>query len=58
MHRDEERRSARARELDGIIGVAGGDIGAAPVALTEDAESDHAKAWMAEWLTPPPPVAG
>ena len=31
MHRDEGRRAARVRELDEIIGVAGGDMGAAPV---------------------------
>jgi uncharacterized protein (DUF58 family) len=55
MHRDEGRRAARVRELDEIIGVAGGDMGAAPVSIPpEPSPAD----WMAEWLTPPPPVAG
>jgi len=55
MHRDEGHRAARVRELDEIIGVAGGDMGAAPVSIPpEPAPAD----WMAEWLTPPPPVAG
>ncbi len=55
MHRDEGHRAARVRELDAIIGVAGGDMGAAPVSIPpEPAPAD----WMAEWLTPPPPVAG
>jgi hypothetical protein len=57
MHRDERRRAARGRELDEIIGVAGGDMGAAPVSMRPTAESSPTQ-WMAEWLTPPPPVAG
>ncbi len=57
MHRDEGRRAARARELDEIIGVAGGDLGAAPVSMPPPAEPP-ANEWIAEWLTPPPPVAG
>jgi hypothetical protein len=55
MHRDEGYREARVRELDAIIGVGGGDMGAAPVSMPpEPTPAD----WMAEWLTPPPPVAG
>jgi len=58
MHRDDRRRAARARELDAIIGVSGGDLGAAPVSMPAPApEDDAGKAWIAEWLTPPPPVA-
>ena len=65
MHRDEGRKAARSRELDEIIGVAGGELGAAPVSIPDvQAEEDSAlelsapdKArWLAEWLTPPPPV--
>ncbi|HEY1693100.1 MAG TPA: hypothetical protein VGG39_13120 [Polyangiaceae bacterium] len=56
MHHDEEHRSARGRELDALIGVAGGDLGAAPISA-EAVDGESAKAWMAEWLTPPPPVA-
>jgi hypothetical protein len=59
MFRDARRRDARNRELDAIIGVTEGDLGAAPVAMppTEPGES-AASAWIAEWLTPPPPVVG
>ena len=56
MHRDETRRAERVRELDQIIGVSGGDIGAAPISLPPDEPAPVE--WMAEWLTPPPPVAG
>jgi hypothetical protein len=63
MHRDEGRRAARGRELDAIIGVDGGDLGAAPVSMPppepDDAPKEPSPAqWMAEWMTPPPPVAG
>ena len=55
MHRDDWQRAERVRELDEIIGVAGGDMGANPVSIPpEPSPAD----WMAEWLTPPPPVAG
>jgi hypothetical protein len=55
MHRDEGRRAARVRELDEIIGVAGGDMGANPVSIPPEPAPAE---WMTEWLTPPPPVAG
>ena len=58
MHRDDEHRSARSRELDGIIGVTGGDMGAAPVSMPRGTDEPSRAAWAAEWLTPPPPVAG
>lgn len=57
MFRDARRREARNRELDAIIGVSEGDLGAAPVAMPRE-ERESATAWVAEWLTPPPPVAG
>jgi len=55
MHRDEGHRAVRVRELDAIIGVGGGDIGAAPVSLPPEPTPGD---WMAEWLTPPPPAVG
>ncbi len=62
LHRDESVRSARSRELDEEIGITRGDIGAAPVSIPPPAdEGDRADArerWLAEWLTPPPPVVG
>lgn len=61
MFRDARRREARNRELDAIIGVSEGDLGAAPVAMPREmheAGQTPATAWVAEWLTPPPPVAG
>lgn len=58
MHHDEDRRAARGRELDAIIGVDGGDLGAAPVAIPRAIEEPSTDQWMAEWMTPPPPVAG
>ena len=58
MFRDARRREARNRELDAIIGVSEGDLGAAPVAMPHEAGESPSTAWAAEWLTPPPPVAG
>lgn len=62
MHRDEHRRSVRSRELDSIIGVGGGDLGAAPIAIPTatpaPADVSTREQWLAEWLTPPPPMAG
>ncbi|HTQ43648.1 MAG TPA: hypothetical protein VMI75_12885, partial [Polyangiaceae bacterium] len=60
MFRDARRREARNRELDAIIGVSEGDLGAAPVAMPQEPEAGESPstAWVAEWLTPPPPVAG
>ena len=58
MHRDEERYAARSRELDEIIGVAGGELGAAPVSMPRATDESSSSTWGAEWLTPPPPIAG
>lgn len=58
MFRDARRRDARNRELDAIIGVSEGDLGAAPVAMPREEGESSARAWVAEWLTPPPPVVG
>jgi hypothetical protein len=57
---EERRRDARSRELDEIIGVTSGDLGAAPVrpSLTpgDDPELSY-EPWGADLLTPPPPAA-
>jgi hypothetical protein len=61
IYEDERRSSARSRELDAIIGVASGDLGAAPVTIppapseSTSGVEGHER-WLAEWLTPPPPV--
>ena len=62
MHQHEGRAAARSRELDEIIGVSGGDLGAGPITMPPAAldvtPANTTVSWMAEWLTPPPPVAG
>ena len=61
--KEDLRRADRTRHLDAVIGITEGSLGAAPVSIAPDAELDaepmsDADAWMAEWLTPPPPVVG
>jgi hypothetical protein len=65
--RDDETQSVRTRELDAIIGITDGSMGAGKITIPsegEDAEGDapppysSKEAWLSEWLTPPPPVAG
>jgi hypothetical protein len=58
MHRADEHRSARTRELDAAIGIHGGSIGAGPITMPPPTDDLSTRAWVAEWLTPPPPVAG
>jgi len=59
MHNEEGHQALRARELDETIGLSGsGELGAAPVSMPPSAEESLREAWLAEWLTPPPPVAG
>lgn len=63
MAREEAKASARSRELDDIIGVTHGRIGAAPLPPslydTEDPPpTSMLEDWASEWLTPPPPIAG
>ena len=50
MAREEAIADARTRELDAIIGVTEGRIGAAPL---PPAVAEGADDWAAEWLTPP-----
>jgi hypothetical protein len=58
MDRDDRRGIARHKELDAIIGVSGGDMGAPPGSIPpgplEEMSSDES-AWGSDWLTPPPP---
>jgi len=66
---EDEGRSHRSQELDAIIGITKGSMGAGPLSVppTADAMDDDGEnpepysskeAWLREWLTPPPPVAG
>lgn len=55
LDKDERLRAARTRELDAIIGITEGSLGAGPVSLRPS--EPPAEAWLEEWLTPPPPVA-
>jgi hypothetical protein len=59
---EDDTRSQRTRELDAIIGITNGSMGAAsipPNAIEEEEEAGEPlpskEAWLAEWLTPPPP---
>jgi hypothetical protein len=59
MHNEEGHRALRSRELDETIGLAGsGDLGAAPVSMPPSVDESSRAAWLAEWLTPPPPAVG
>ncbi len=68
---DDEKRSLRTQELDDIIGITNGSMGmsveartasVAPPSLESEEEMPEPysskEAWLSEWLTPPPPVAG
>ena len=65
IDREDEKHGERTRELDAIIGITEGSLGAGPVSLVPPApESDapestetERETWLAEWLTPPPPAA-
>ncbi len=60
MAKDDRRRARRTNELDAIIGVTEGSLGAGPVSLVPARDADEAEGrvqWVAEWLTPPPPHA-
>ncbi len=62
MHRTEQRRDARTRQLDDIIGVTKGDLGTAPGSIPpgdlrrDPEEALELESWQSEWLTPPPPA--
>ncbi len=58
--KENRMRADRTRHLDAVIGITEGSLGAAPVsiALPEEEPLSDPDAWLAEWLTPPPPVVG
>lgn len=58
--KEDRRRADRTRHLDAVIGMTQGSLGAAPVSVppAEWEPLSDPDAWLAEWLTPPPPVAG
>ena len=66
LARDHEKRAHRTQELDAIIGITKGSMGAGPLSKYPvvdisgaDPEPYSSKeAWLSEWLTPPPPVVG
>lgn len=68
MDRDAQRESYRHRQLDEIIGVTSGSLGAPPSIppppnAREHDEDEHGpksseadlRSWVTEWMTPPPP---
>jgi hypothetical protein len=60
---DDAKVSVRTQELDAIIGVTTGSMGARGVVQAPDEDDQdpppysEKESWLAEWLTPPPPVA-
>lgn len=62
MEREAKRRSLRTKELDEMIGVTSGSMGVPPGSipprdLARDPDASlELKAWVEEWLTPPPPT--
>lgn len=62
MAREDERFMARTRELDAMIGITEGSLGAPPNSIPPgDLERDPDDAvelerWANAWLTPPPPA--
>jgi hypothetical protein len=60
IEKEERRALKRTKELDAIIGITEGSLGAGPVSLVPSAPeggvSEEAQTWLSEWLTPPPPV--
>jgi hypothetical protein len=55
MEREDKRASRRGKELDDIIGVTSGSLGT-PSGSIPPPPPDEKQAWLAEWLTPPPPA--
>jgi hypothetical protein len=59
MDGDAKRERHRTRELDDIIGVTGGSLGAPPSLPSPGSERDEELAsWLTEWMTPPAPRVG
>lgn len=63
MDREDRRGAQRTRELDDIIGVTSGSLGAPPsIPPPPNQDEEHRQAelrsWVTEWMTPPPPHVG
>ena len=59
MDGDDKRAQRRTRELDDIIGVTSGSLGAPPSLPPPNSERDQELAsWVTEWMTPPAPRVG
>ena len=58
IEKDGRIREHRNRELDAEIGITEGSLGAGPVSLVPSGPDvpQDADSWLAEWLTPPPPM--
>jgi transketolase N-terminal domain/subunit len=57
IEKDERIRAHRTRELDAVIGITEGSLGAGPVSLVPPSDAPlDGDSWLAEWLTPPPPM--
>ena len=64
LARDDQKQSVRTRELDAIIGITSGSMGAGTIVISDRASEEEEpppysskEAWLSEWLTPPPPMA-
>jgi hypothetical protein len=61
MHRQDTREVRRGKELDEIIGITQGSMGAPPGSIPpgdlrrEPLDGLELEIWASEWLTPPPP---
>lgn len=60
MDREDRLHAARMRELDDIIGVTSGSLGAPPSVPpegpTEQEREAELRSWVTEWITPAPPT--
>jgi hypothetical protein len=63
LARDDQKQSVRTRELDAIIGITSGSMGAGTIVIADRTSEEEPpaysskEAWLSEWLTPPPPIA-
>jgi hypothetical protein len=62
LARDDQKETVRTRELDAIIGITKGSMGAGTIVIQDTQGEDEdpppyssKEAWLSEWLTPPPP---
>lgn len=64
MQREDSRARARTRQLDDIIGITEGSMGAPTGSIPpgdwgrDREEALELQSWAREWLTPPPPSIG